>query len=132
MDWVQSDQQEASRLATAVVGAMRELKQLTPAFDAPFIPRNLWGDTDTNGRTWRHLATTCNRRASCRAAEAIIPRYRFALSDYILTQPTITPTHESHRLIAEFILRNQAGPWPTGGRRWRPRARCQPPWEWRG
>ena len=37
--------------------------------------------------------------------EAIIPRYRFALQDYVLAPTDYHPNARAHRLIAEFILR---------------------------
>ena len=37
--------------------------------------------------------------------EAIIPRYRFALGDYVLGPTDYHPNARAHRLIAEFILR---------------------------
>ena len=37
--------------------------------------------------------------------EAIIPRYRFALQEYVLAPTDYHPNARAHRLIAEFILR---------------------------
>jgi len=37
--------------------------------------------------------------------EAVVPRYRFAMSDYILSPTDYHPNARAHRLIAEFILR---------------------------
>ena len=100
---------EASRLATAVVvDAMRELKRLYPGIRTHFISYRVasWSDTDFSSEDLAAFEYDLQQAGIMPLPlEAIIPRYRFALSDYILDPTDYHPNARAHRLIAEFILR---------------------------
>jgi hypothetical protein len=100
---------EASRLATAVVAeAMSELKRLYPGIRTHFILYRVasWSDTDFSSEDLAGFEYDLQQAGIMPLPlEAIIPRYRFALRDYILDPTDYHPNARAHRLIAEFILR---------------------------
>ena len=99
----------ASRLAVAVVvEAMNELKRLYPGIRTHFISYRVasWSDTDFSSEEVAGFEYDLQQAGIMPLPlEAIIPRYRFALSDYILGPNDYHPNARAHRLIAEFILR---------------------------
>ena len=100
---------EASRLARAVVvEAMSELKRLYPGIRMHFISYRVasWSDTDFSGEDLTAFEYDLQQAGIMPLPlEAIIPRYRFALGDYVLDPTDYHPNARAHRLIAEFILR---------------------------
>jgi hypothetical protein len=100
---------EASRLAVAViVEAMSELKRLYPGIRTHFISYRVvsWSDTDFSSEDLAAFEYDLQQAGVMPLPlEAIIPRYRFALSDYVLDTTDYHPNAQAHRLIAEFILR---------------------------
>lgn len=104
---------EASRLATAViVEAMGELKRLYPGIRTHLISYRVasWSDTDFSSEELAGFEYHLDQAGiTPLPLEAIIPRYRFALRDYVLDPTDYHPNVRAHRLIAEFILR-EIGP----------------------
>ena len=100
---------DASRLAVAVVvEAMNELKRLYPGIRTHFISYRVasWSDTDFSSEEVAGFEYDLQQAGIMPLPlEAIIPRYRFALSDYILGPNDYHPNARAHRLIADFILR---------------------------
>jgi hypothetical protein len=96
---------DAMRLAAAVIAeAMSELRRSYPSIrthrvaswsDAGFRPDDMVGF-----EYHLHQAGVMPL-----PLEAIIPRYRFAQRDYVLSPTDYHPNARAHRLIAEFILR---------------------------
>lgn len=101
--------QEALQLATAMIAeAMRELKKLYPDIRTHFILYRV--------ASWSDVALTVDDLVSFEfelnkagvmplPLEAVIPRYRFAMDDYILSHADYHPNARAHQLIAEFLLR---------------------------
>jgi hypothetical protein len=100
---------DASKLAVAVVAeAMSELKRLYPGIRTHFISYRVasWGDTGFSSEDLAGFEYHLQQVGILPLPlEAIIPRYRFALQDYILGPGDYHPNARAHRLIAEFILR---------------------------
>jgi hypothetical protein len=100
---------EASRLATAVVvEAMSELKRLYPGIRTHFISYRVasWSDIGFSSEDLAGFEYDLQQAGIMPLPlEAIIPRYRFALRDYVLSPTDFHPNARAHRLIAEFILR---------------------------
>ena len=100
---------EASRLATAVVvEAMSELKRLYSGIRTHFISYRVasWSDTGFSSEDLAGFEYDLQQAGVMPLPlEAIIPRYRFALRDYVLAPTDYHPNARAHRLIAEFILR---------------------------
>ena len=100
---------QASRLATAViVEAMSELKRLYPGIRTHFISYRVasWGDTGFSSEELAAFEYDLQQAGVMPLPlEAIIPRYRFALRDYVLGPTDHHPNARAHRLIADFILR---------------------------
>jgi hypothetical protein len=100
---------EASRLATAVVvEAMSTLKRFYPGIRTHFISYRVasWGDTALSSDDLGAFEYDLQQAGIMPLPlEAIIPRYRFALRDYILDPIDYHPNARAHRLIADFILR---------------------------
>ena len=100
---------EASWLATAVVvEAMSELKRLYPGIRTHFISYRVasWSDTGFSSEDLAAFEYDLQQAGIMPLPlEAIIPRYRFALRDYVLDPTDFHPNARAHRLIAEFILR---------------------------
>jgi hypothetical protein len=100
---------EASRLAVAViVEAMNELKHLYPGIRTHFISYrvNSWSDTGFSSEDLAAFEYNLQQAGIMPLPlEAIIPRYRFALRDYVLGPTDFHPNARAHRLIAEFVLR---------------------------
>ena len=100
---------EASRLATAVVVEdMSELKRLYPGIRTHFISYRVatWSDTGFSSEDLAAFEYDLQQAGIMPLPlEAIIPRYRFALRDYVLDPTDYHPNARAHRLIAEFILR---------------------------
>ena len=100
---------EAARLATAVISeAMSELKRLYPDIRTHFIFYRVASWSDTGFSTEDLVAFEYDLQQAGvlpLPLEAVIPRYRFALRDYVLDRTDLHPNARAHRLIAEFILR---------------------------
>ena len=100
---------DASRLAAAlIVGAMSELKQLYPGIRTHFISYRVarWGDTGFSSEDLAAFEYDLEQAGVLPLPlEAVIPRYRFALRDYVLGPGDYHPNARAHRLVAEFILR---------------------------
>jgi hypothetical protein len=100
---------DASRLATAVVvEAMSELKRLYPGIRTHFISYRVasWGDTGFSSEDLAGFEYDLLQAGVLPLPlEGVIPRYRFALRDYVLGPTDYHPNARAHRLIAEFILR---------------------------
>jgi hypothetical protein len=100
---------EASKLAMAVVvEAMNELKRLYPGIRTHFISYRVasWSDTGFSSEDLAGFEYDLQRAGVMPLPlEAILPRYRFALQDYVLAPTDYHPNARAHRLIAEFILR---------------------------
>ena len=80
-----------------VVEAMNELKRLYPGIRTHFISYRVasWSDTDFSSEDLAAFEYDLQRAGIMPLPlEAIIPRYRFALSDYVLAAPTFTRMHE--------------------------------------
>lgn len=100
---------EALQLATAVIAeAMSELKRLYPGIRTHFIFYRVasWNDVDLTTDDLASFEFELNQAGVMPLPlEAVIPRYRFAMGDYILSPTDYHPNARAHRLIAEFILR---------------------------
>ena len=100
---------DASRLATAVVvEAMNELKQFYPGIRMHFISYRVTQRGDTGFSSEELAAFEYDLQQAGvlpLPLEAVIPRYRFALRDYVLGPGDYHPNARAHRLIADFILR---------------------------
>jgi hypothetical protein len=100
---------DASRLAAAVVvEAMSELKQLYPGIRTHFISYRVarWSDTGFSSGDLAAFEYDLEQAGVLPLPlEAVIPRYRFALRDYVLGPDDYHPNARAHRLVAEFILR---------------------------
>ena len=100
---------EASRLAMAlIVEAMNELKRLYPGIRTHFISYRVasWSDTGFTSDDLAGFEYDLQQAGVMPLPlEAIIPRYRFALRDYVLAPTDYHPNARAHCLIAEFILR---------------------------
>ncbi len=100
---------QASRLATAMIAeAMSELKRLYHGIRTHAISYRVasWGDTDFSSEELAAFEYDLQQAGVMPLPlEAIIPRYRFALRDYVLDPADYHPNARAHRLIAEFILR---------------------------
>ncbi len=100
---------QASRLAAAaVVQAMSELKRLYPGIRTHFISYRVatWSDTDFSSEDLAGFEYVLHQAGIMPPPlEAIIPRYRFALRDYVLDPTDYDPNARARRLIAAFILR---------------------------
>jgi len=100
---------EAARLATAVITeAMSELKRLYPDIQTHFIFYRVasWSDTGFSTEDLAAFEYDLQQAGVLPLPlEAVIPRYRFALRDYVLDRTDLHPNARAHRLIAEFILR---------------------------
>ncbi|GEP56739.1 SGNH/GDSL hydrolase family protein [Reyranella soli] len=101
--------QEALQLATAVIGeAMAELKRLYSGIRTHFILYRVasWSDVDLTVDDLVSFEFELNKVGVMPLPlEAVIPRYRFAMDDYILSPTDHHPNARAHRLIAEFLLR---------------------------
>jgi hypothetical protein len=100
---------QASSLATGVIAeAMSELRHLYPGIRTHLISYRVasWGDTGFSSEELASFEYDLQQAGVMPLPlEAIIPRYRFALRDYVLDQTDYHPNARAHRLIAEFILR---------------------------
>jgi len=100
---------DAAQLAVAVIAeAMSELKRLYPGIWTHFIFYRVatWSDTGFSTEDLAAFEYDLQQAGIMPLPlEAIIPRYRFALRDYILDPTDYHPNARAHRLIAEFILR---------------------------
>lgn len=100
---------EAMQLAIAVIAeAMGELKRLYPGIRSHLILYRVasWGDIDLTVDDLASFEYELNQAGVMPLPlEAAIPRYRFAMNDYILSLADHHPNARAHRLIAEFILR---------------------------
>ena len=100
---------DAARLAVAVIAeAMSELKRLYPDIRTHFIFYRVASWSDTGFSTEDLVAFEYDLQQAGvlpLPLEAVIPRYRFALRDYVLDRTDLHPNARAHRLIAEFILR---------------------------
>jgi hypothetical protein len=100
---------DAARLAVAVIAeAMSELKRLYPDIRTHFIFYRVASWSDTGFSTEDLVAFEYDLQQAGvlpLPLEAVIPRYRFALSDYVLDRTDFHPNARAHHLIAEFILR---------------------------
>jgi hypothetical protein len=100
---------EALRLAMAlIVEAMNELKRLYPGIRTHFISYRVasWSDTGFTSDDLAGFEYDLQQAGVMPLPlEAIIPRYRFALRDYVLAPTDYHPNARAHCLIAEFILR---------------------------
>jgi len=100
---------DALRLTTAVIAeAMGELKRLYPGIRTHLILYRVasWGDVDLTADDLASFEFDLNQAGvTPLPLEAVIPRYRFAMGDYILNQADYHPNARAHRLIADFILR---------------------------
>jgi len=101
--------QKALQLATAVIAeAMGELKRLYPDIRTHFIIYRVtsWSDVDLAVEDLASFEFELHQAGvTPLPLEAVIPRYRFAMGDYILTPTDYHPNALAHRRIAEFILR---------------------------
>ena len=100
---------DAAQLAVAVIAeAMSELKRLYPGIRTHFIFYRVASWSDTGFSTEDLVAFEYDLQQAGVLPiplEAVIPRYRFALPDYVLDRTDFHPNARAHRLIAEFILR---------------------------
>ena len=101
---------DAAQLAIAVITeAMSELKRLYPGIRTYFIFYRVasWSDTGFSNEDLVAFEYDLQQAGVLPLPlEAVIPRYRFALPDYVLDQKTdLHPNARGHRLIAKFILR---------------------------
>ena len=120
---------EASRLATAVVvEAMSELKRLYPGIRTHFISYRVasWSDTGFSSEDLAGFEYDLQQAGVMPLPlEAIIPRYRFALRDYVLAQPTITPTRERIDLSPNSSCEKSGGTRKRRSRRRPPSEACE-------
>jgi hypothetical protein len=87
---------------------MSELKRLYPGIRMHFISYRVasWGDTDFSSEDLAGFEYDLQQAGVMPLPlEAIIPRYRFALRDYVLDLTDYHPNARAHRLIADFVLR---------------------------
>lgn len=100
---------EAMQLAIAVIAeAMGELKRLYPGIRTHLILYRVasWSDVDLTVDDLASFEYELNQAGVMPLPlEAVIPRYRFAMDEYILSPTDHHPNARGHRLIAEFILR---------------------------
>jgi hypothetical protein len=108
------DKGEASKLATAVVAeAMSELRRLYPGIRMHFISYWVasWSDTGLSNEDLAAFEYDLSQAGVMPLPlAAVIPRYRFALPDYVLDRTDLHPNARAHRLIGEFILREVRPP----------------------
>lgn len=99
----------AMELALAViVEATNELKRLYPGIRMHFISYRVasWGDVGLTREDMFGFEYDLQQAGiTPLPLEAAIPRYRFAMQDYVLSPADLHPNPRAHRLIAEFILR---------------------------
>jgi hypothetical protein len=97
------------QLAIAVIAeAIGELKRLYPGIRTHLILYRVasWSDVDLTVDDLASFEYELNQAGVMPLPlEAVIPRYRFAMDDYILSPTDHHPNARGHRLIAEFILR---------------------------
>jgi hypothetical protein len=110
MDRVDSGQQRGCLEACSGRGrgGHERNKRLYPGIRTHFISYRVasWSDTDFSSEEVAGFEYDLQQAGIMPLPlEAIIPRYRFALSDYILGPNDYHPNARAHRLIAEFILR---------------------------
>jgi|LNAP01.1.fsa_nt_gb hypothetical protein len=102
----------AMKLALAIiVEATNELKRLYPGIRMHFISYRVasWGDVDLTREDMFEFEYDLQQAGIIPLPlEAAIPRYRFAMQDYVLSSADLHPSPRAHRLIAEFILREIA------------------------
>ena len=99
----------AMELALAIiVEATNELKRMYPGIRMHFISYRVasWGDVDLTREDMFGFEYELQQAGiTPLPLEAAIPRYRFAMQDYVLSPADLHPNAQAHRLIAEFILR---------------------------
>ena len=97
------------RLTKALIAeAMNELRLLYPSIRTHLILYRVasWTDTDLSVEDLVGFEYDLQQAGVMPLAlEAVIPRYRFAMRDYILDPTDLHPNARAHRLIADFILR---------------------------
>ncbi len=100
---------EAMKLALAViVEAANELKRVYHGISMHFISYRVssWSDVGLSADDMLGFEYRLQQAGiTPLPLEAVIPRYRFAMADYILDPTDHHPNARAHRLIAEFILR---------------------------
>ena len=103
------DKDEAMKLGLAVtVEATNELKRLYPGIRIVFISYRVssWSDVGLTTEDMLGFEYYLQQAGiTPLPLEAAIPRYRFAMSDYILDPTDYHPNARAHGLIADFILR---------------------------
>ena len=96
---------EALQLTTAVIAeAMGELKRLYPGVRTHLILYRVasWNDVGFTVDDLTSFEFELNHAGVMPLPlEAVVPRYRFAMSDYILSPTDYHPNARAHRLIAE-------------------------------
>ena len=114
---------DAMELSVAVIAeAMSELKRLYPGIRTRMILYRVasWIDVDLSVDDLVAFEYQLHEAGvTPLPLEAIIPRYRFSMNDYILDPTDFHPNARAHRLIAEFILRKIEA---------RPQAFARPSW----
>ena len=100
---------DAMRLAIALIAeAMNELRRLYPSIRTHLILYRVasWTDTGLSVEDLVGFEYDLQQAGVMPLAlEAVIPRYRFAMRDYVLDPTDLHPNARAHRLIADFILR---------------------------
>lgn len=104
----------AMELALAIiVEATNELKRLYPGIRMHFISYRVasWGDEGLTREDMFGFEYDLQQAGiTPLPLEGAIPRYRFAMQDYVVSSSDLHPNARAHHLIAEFILREIRAP----------------------